>query len=366
MLILSRMKSLLNLSSSLSTTTAAVPFCLHLHSQSSIVLPATRKLKSLKKPNYLSAAAVINSVANRSNPPILGQSRGLCTEDVASGEIHVIVGPMFAGKTTALLKRMKAESSNGSFIFYGSRLPQIPGLPREELLPSGYGPNVIGSCFIGRIKEAVAILCCTGDFDSSYILAVKDADDAPDFMNSCLQAVMKLQNVAIIKSNKDARYGLDSIVTHDGEKLPCLPLADLSSFQELLGAEEYAKLQVIGIDEAQFFGDLHDFCCKASDRDGKTVIVAGLDGDYLRRSFGSVLDLIPIADSVTKLNAKCEVCGKRAFFTLRKTDEMKTEVIGGADVYMPVCRKHYVSGQVVKEAKKAVIGSKSMQISSVL
>lgn len=199
----------------------------------------------------------------------------------------MIVGPMFAGKTTTLLKRMKSESSNG-------------------------------------------------------------------------------RSVAIIKSNKDNRYGLDSIVTHDGEKLPCLPLADLLSVREKLGAEVYDKLEVIGIDEAQFFDDLYDFCCKAADHDGKTVIIAGLDGDYLRRSFGSVLDVIPIADSVTKLNARCEVCGKRAFFTLRKTDETKTELIAGAEVYMPVCRNHYVSGQVVKEATKAVLESSNVKISSVL
>ena len=126
---------------------------------------------------------------------------------------------------------------------------------------------------------------------------------------------------------------------------------------------------MIGIDEAQFFGDLYDFCREVADHDGKTVIVAGLDGDYLRyissspllvfndfvpilmlfsrvahylilvvfhesiyyslplkfnevpvdsginvhrRSFGSVLDIIPLADSVTKLSAQCEICGKRA------------------------------------------------------
>ncbi|KAG8385846.1 hypothetical protein BUALT_Bualt03G0087600 [Buddleja alternifolia] len=193
--------------------------------------------------------------------------------------------------------------------------------------------------------------------DLTYIL--RDAGDVLDLS-------IELESVAIIKSNKDTRYGLDSIVTHDGEKLPCLPLADLLSFQEKLGAEAYEKLEVIGIDEAQFFDDLYDFCCKAADHDGKTVIVAGLDGDYLRRSFGSVLDIVPIADTVTKLTARCEVCGKRAFFTLRKTDETKTELIAGADVYMPVCRKHYVSGQVVKEATKAVLDSHKQQISSVL
>lgn len=79
-----------------------------------------------------------------------------------------------------------------------------------------------------------------------------------------------------------------------------------------------------------------------------------------------MLDIIPIADSVTKLTARCELCGKRAFFTLRKTEETKTELIAGADVYMPVCRKHYVSGQVVKEATKTVLETQKVQCSSLL
>ncbi|KAK9056808.1 hypothetical protein SSX86_024171 [Deinandra increscens subsp. villosa] len=187
-----------------------------------------------------------------------------------SGEIHVIVGPMFAGKTTALLRRIKIEGTNG-------------------------------------------------------------------------------RNIAMIKSNKDTRYAIDSVVTHDGTKYPCWALPDLLSFQQRLGEEEYGKLDVIGIDEAQFFDDLYDFCCKAADHDGKTVIVAGLDGDYLRRNFGPVLDIVPLADTITKLTARCEICGKRAHFTFRKTNETQTELIGGADMYMPVCRQHYVNGHMVKK-----------------
>ncbi|WOG86215.1 hypothetical protein DCAR_0205416 [Daucus carota subsp. sativus] len=204
-----------------------------------------------------------------------------------SGEIHVILGPMFAGKTTTLLRRVRAESLDG-------------------------------------------------------------------------------RRVAIIKSDKDTRYGLESIVTHDGEKFPCWPLSHLSSFKQRIGPDVYDKLEVIGIDEAQFFGDLYDFCSEVADYDGKTVIVAGLDGDYLRRRFGSLLDIIPIADSVTKLNARCELCDKRALFTLRKTGETKTELIAGADVYMPVCRKHYVSGQVVKETTRTILEKQKDQCGSLL
>ena len=71
-----------------------------------------------------------------------------------------------------------------------------------------------------------------------------------------------------------------------------------------------------------------------------------------------MLDIIPLADSVTKLTARCELCGRPAYFTLRKTEQTETEFIGGADVYMPVCRQHYVNGQVVIEAAKLVLESK--------
>ncbi|CAN6926651.1 hypothetical protein YC2023_013224 [Brassica napus] len=199
-------------------------------------------------------------------------------EHHGSGAIHVIMGPMFSGKSTSLLRRIKSEINTG-------------------------------------------------------------------------------RSVAMVKSSKDTRYAKDSVVTHDGIGFPCWALPDLMSFPEIFGQDAYAKLDVIGVDEAQFFGDLYEFCCKVADDDGKTLIVAGLDGDYLRRSFGAVLDIIPLADSVTKLTARCEVCGQKAFFTLRKTRDTRTELIGGADVYMPVCRKHYVNNQVVIQPSKEVLDS---------
>ncbi|KAL6999934.1 thymidine kinase [Sarracenia purpurea var. burkii] len=74
-------------------------------------------------------------------------------------------------------------------------------------------------------------------------------------------------------------------------------------------------------------------------------------------SFGSVLDIIPLAESITKLTARCELCGKRAFFTSRKTDEKKTELIGGCDVCTPVYSHHYVNGQAAKEASWHIMES---------
>jgi thymidine kinase len=76
------------------------------------------------------------------------------------------------------------------------------------------------------------------------------------------------------------------------------------------------------------------------------------------------LDIVPLADSVTKLTAHCELCGRRAFFTLRKTQETRTELIGGADVYMPVCRQHYLDGQIVMEATRIVLDLDKSSVSS--
>ncbi|PHT79456.1 hypothetical protein T459_17508 [Capsicum annuum] len=77
--------------------------------------------------------------------------------------------------------------------------------------------------------------------------------------------------------------------------------------------------------------------------------------EFCRRSFGSVLDIISIVDSVIKFTARCEFCSERASFTLRKTEETRMELTAEAEVYMPVCRKHYVSEQVVKEVAKSAL-----------
>ncbi|KAL0853882.1 hypothetical protein Bca101_059034 [Brassica carinata] len=95
----------------------------------------------------------------------------------------------------------------------------------------------------------------------------------------------------IISSFKeDARFGAttQSILSHESPESHSL----------------WRQFVVIGI--AQFSGNLYEFCCKDADDDGKTVIIAVIDGDYLRRSFGDVLEFLPIADSVTKLTARCE------------------------------------------------------------
>ena len=135
----------------------------------------------------------------------------------------------------------------------------------------------------------------------------------------------------------------------------CFAVPTLAAFRDgAPSAAAYAAAAVIAIDEAQFFGDLLEFAIAAADRDAKRVVIAGLDGDFQRRKFGQVLDLIPHADSITKLTAECALCREAAergggaadavppaVFSLRLAAEKGQEVVGGADKYAPVCRQHY-------------------------
>ncbi|KAL9251759.1 Thymidine kinase-like protein [Drosera capensis] len=289
------------------------------------------------------------------------------------GEIHVIVGPMFSGKTTTLLRRVQSEVGNGRFFlgwhYMNFKVALVEGGAVFDRKSFIWVEGASG--FVNSLKVLLVLYTKVGLLGAVNApvdqwlsrtviptLYYSRACGSSVLLEQGRQGRQMVSCVSIIKSDKDVRYGLDSIVTHDGDKYPCFALKDLSSFRQEFGGRAYDESDVIGIDEAQFFEDLYDFCQRAADHDGKTVIVAGLDGDYLRRSFGSVLDVIPLADSVTKLTARCEICGKLAHFTLRKSDETKTELIGGADKYMPVCRQHYISGHVVIGARRTVLQEK--------
>lgn len=139
----------------------------------------------------------------------------------------------------------------------------------------------------------------------------------------------------VIKYEKDNRYDTDGVATHDRQSLrasACSVLADIK--------EKAIDYSVLGIDEGQFFPDIVVFSEEMASL-GKTVIVAALDGTFQRKAFGAVLQLVPLAESVVKLNAVCMHCFKDAAFTKRLGEETKVEVIGGAEKYMAVCRDCY-------------------------
>ncbi|XP_014254368.1 thymidine kinase, cytosolic-like [Cimex lectularius] len=139
----------------------------------------------------------------------------------------------------------------------------------------------------------------------------------------------------VIRYTHDNRYCEDSIVTHDGYAITAIKTTKLGLIKN-----EIINYTVIGIDEGQFFPDVVEFCEEMCDA-GKKIIVAALDGTFQRKPFGNALNLIPIAESVTKLNSICMSCFKDAPFTRRVTDDTQVELIGGIDKYMSVCENCY-------------------------
>lgn len=144
------------------------------------------------------------------------------------------------------------------------------------------------------------------------------------------------KNVCIINHSIDTRCGPDAVATHSNiqhNAIKCAALCDVENSE--LG-------DVVGIDEAQFFGDLFDFVQRL-DRTNTVLLIAGLDGDYMRRPFGQLFQCIPFCDSITKLNAMCSVCrdGTPGIFTKRTSNGGDTISVGASDKYISVCSKHY-------------------------
>lgn len=154
------------------------------------------------------------------------------------------------------------------------------------------------------------------------------------------------KRVMVIKHALDDRYAETEIATHDmpSGMVECYAV---SSLLELRKLPEYAAADVIVIDEAQFFSDLYDFCKLSVDVDKKRVQVFGLDGTANRDAFGEITRLCPIADTFQKISALCGMCGDEtpAPFTMaiQPFPEGTGDVlIGGSDIYMAVCRRHYL------------------------
>lgn len=144
--------------------------------------------------------------------------------------------------------------------------------------------------------------------------------------------------VAVINHSLDVRYSeASSLSSHDQRAIPCL---EADSLRACWARDEVRAADVILINEGQFFPDLEVVLDMV--QSGKQVYIASLDGDFERKKFGTVLDLIPFADTVTKLKSLCGLCrdGTAAIFSKRVSDEAGQVVIG-VDNYIPVCRACY-------------------------
>jgi thymidine kinase len=142
--------------------------------------------------------------------------------------------------------------------------------------------------------------------------------------------------VEIFKPAIDTRYHDQHIVSHDETAIQSTPVESSTSILLMAG-----EVDVIGIDEAQFFDDqLPEVCDRLAVR-GVRVIVAGLDMDYTAKPFGQMPNLLAKAEYITKLHAICVKCGNIANYSYRKSARSTQVLLGEKDLYEPRCRHCY-------------------------
>ena len=187
------------------------------------------------------------------------------------------------------------------------RYPQIYAMFSENHKKSGCIELVCGSMFSGKTEELIRRL---------------------------RRAQFANQKIAIFKPAIDKRYSDVEVVSHDAHKIDSQPIADAS---EMLNVG--ADVQVVGVDEAQFFGNNLVEVCQTLANRGVRVIVAGLDTDYKGVPFGPIPMLMAVAEDVQKVHAICVKCGSLANHSHRLIKSQDLVVLGETDVYEPLCRE---------------------------
>jgi len=142
------------------------------------------------------------------------------------------------------------------------------------------------------------------------------------------------QQIAIFKPVIDKRYSDVEVVSHDFHKITSTPVATPREILDKVGPE----VQVVGVDEAQFFDDSLVEVCQTLANRGVRVIVAGLDTDYLGVPFGPMPRLMAVAEDVQKVHAICVRCGALANHSHRLSKSQDLVLLGEKDVYEPLCR----------------------------
>ena len=153
--------------------------------------------------------------------------------------------------------------------------------------------------------------------------------------------------LAVINHSADTRYHESMLSTHDKIMIPCIQSHELLSIYNNETSDNnnlnksLKDAKVILINEGQFFEDLYPFVLQML-KENKKIYIAGLDSDFERKKFGSLLDLILLCDKVTKLTSLCGICknGTPGIFSLRLTKE-KEQMLIGSDNYISVCRICY-------------------------
>ena len=153
------------------------------------------------------------------------------------------------------------------------------------------------------------------------------------------------KRVLAVNNQLDTRYSAgDSIITHDEYKFNCVKATTLKEVDEMMRIT--TDIDVVAIDEGQFFPDLKEYVLKFCETYEKDVIVAGLISDFKREKFGNMIDLFHYADSMVHLKALCTNCkdGTMAIFTKRVCTGTKQIDVGSTDKYVAFCRNCYSKG----------------------
>jgi thymidine kinase len=153
------------------------------------------------------------------------------------------------------------------------------------------------------------------------------------------------QRVEIFKPGLDTRYDEANVVSHEGTTIRSTPVPNSSNLLLLAG-----DIQVVGIDEAQFFDDGLPTVCEQLANQGVRVIVAGLDMDFQGRPFGPMPPLMAMAEYVTKVHAICMHCGGLATFSHRTHVSQDLIHLGETDSYQPLCRSCFDTARTAQHA----------------
>ena len=148
--------------------------------------------------------------------------------------------------------------------------------------------------------------------------------------------------VEIFKPEIDTRYHIKDVVSHEGNAIPSTPVPMAGNI--LLMAND---MDVVGIDEAQFFDEGLVDVCNTLANSGVRVVVAGLDMDYNGNPFGVMPKLMAVAEFVTKVHAICIDCGHIANHSFRIGDDEQLVLLGEKSTYKPLCRDCFIKNKVV-------------------
>ena len=144
------------------------------------------------------------------------------------------------------------------------------------------------------------------------------------------------QTVEIFKPCIDVRYSEDKVVSHDSHSIPSTPIQSPAQMLEMSN-----DVEVVGIDEAQFFDNSLIEVVQTLANRGIRVIIAGLDTDFLGKPFGPMPALMAVAEDIQKVHAICVKCGSPANHSHRLSKSEELVLLGEKDEYEPLCRHCY-------------------------